>query len=265
MSGLNLIRIPVSLDALAKLSAERGWMAQKGGRGGISAEFDAGKALHHLIHESLGPTALQCFRLFLQAKGGKGSLYAYSRMNGDELRDTAAAYALTEHLNAFDAGRIECKAMPNDWKQGRILGFDVRVRPVRRLASALQTPTGKLQKGAEVDAFMSAALREHPESKTGMAKSGRTRESVYFDWLSEKMSHAAEALRENVRLAKFSRSMAVRGGRAIEGPDATLHGTLRITDPAAFDKLLTHGVGRHRSYGYGMLLLRPASRAAMNG
>ena len=43
---------------------------------------------------------------------------------------------------------------------------------------------------------------------------------------------------------------------------ATVHGTMTVTDPAAFAQLLAHGVGRHRAYGYGMLLLRPANRPA---
>ena len=37
-----------------------------------------------------------------------------------------------------------------------------------------------------------------------------------------------------------------------------MRGILTITDAAAFSNLLARGVGRHRAYGYGMLLLRPA-------
>ncbi|GHE81823.1 hypothetical protein GCM10019059_44550 [Camelimonas fluminis] len=54
----------------------------------------------------------------------------------------------------------------------------------------------------------------------------------------------------------------MRKGRRIEGPDATFHGSLVVTDPEAFTILLARGVGRHRAYGYGMLLLRPPQRQA---
>ena len=37
-----------------------------------------------------------------------------------------------------------------------------------------------------------------------------------------------------------------------------MQGILTVTDSAAFAALLARGVGRHRAYGYGMLLLRPA-------
>ena len=48
---------------------------------------------------------------------------------------------------------------------------------------------------------------------------------------------------------------------AIQGPDAVLNGELVVGDPAAFASLLANGVGRHKAYGYGMLMLRPALRA----
>jgi CRISPR system Cascade subunit CasE len=31
-----------------------------------------------------------------------------------------------------------------------------------------------------------------------------------------------------------------------------------VDDPEAFSEMLMHGVGRHCSFGYGMLLLKPA-------
>ena len=37
-----------------------------------------------------------------------------------------------------------------------------------------------------------------------------------------------------------------------------MQGVLTITDGGAFASLLARGVGRHRAYGYGMMLLRPA-------
>lgn len=45
-----------------------------------------------------------------------------------------------------------------------------------------------------------------------------------------------------------------------EGPDATLRGCLRIEDGAGFAALLGRGVGRHRAFGFGMLLLTPPGR-----
>jgi len=38
----------------------------------------------------------------------------------------------------------------------------------------------------------------------------------------------------------------------------TLTGTLRVTDSDAFLALLRSGIGRHKSFGYGMLKVRRA-------
>ena len=88
------------------------------------------------------------------------------------------------------------------------------------------------------------------------------REEVYADWLSNQFDRrgGAQLDRERTRLVSFQRTRAVRKrhARHSEGPDAVMRGVLTITDPDVFSNLLAHGIGRHRAYGYGMLLLRPA-------
>jgi len=38
-------------------------------------------------------------------------------------------------------------------------------------------------------------------------------------------------------------------------------GVLQVRDSAAFAALLARGIGRHRAFGFGMLLLKPAAAA----
>ena len=62
-------------------------------------------------------------------------------------------------------------------------------------------------------------------------------------------------------MQSFQRIRAYRkrnAARYSEGPDALMRGELTVTDGTAFACLLKKGIGRHRAYGYGMLLLRPA-------
>ena len=95
----------------------------------------------------------------------------------------------------------------------------------------------------------------------GATKNGVTRQSVYTEWLTERFGDAVAV--EQCDLIAFRRSRAIRGtGRGPEGPDATLHGTLAVSNPETFVQILRTGVGRHRAYGYGMLLLRPPNRPA---
>ncbi len=43
-------------------------------------------------------------------------------------------------------------------------------------------------------------------------------------------------------------------------PEAEFEGTLEVLDGTAFHAVLARGIGRHRAFGYGMLLVRPAGQ-----
>lgn len=244
--SLHLVELPLSLRALHL------WA---GGRK-IDAGSDEGLALHHLLGEVFGPAALQPFRLMVAPRAQHGTLYAYSTLPAEALRPRATASITPAHADVIALDRLRSLPRPEtSWTPGQRLGFDLRIRPVIRLASALEGQdasgaTVGFRKGAEIDAFLAAALRGR----------GGTRESVYLDWLAERLGPAATLEPATTRLARFQRSNIRRNGRKLEGPDAVIHGTLVIADPAAFVTLLAAGIGRHRSYGYGMLLLRPPQR-----
>lgn len=250
---LNLVRIPLDTSLLARWAGARGWVKRKRHH----TTFDEGRALHHLITEALGPGVFSAFRLLVASRKTVGNLYAYSSFDADALRSAAATHALCEHLAVLQPEQIESKPMPTNWHAGQQLGFDLRMRPVRRLRTELATPHGQFRKGAEVDAFLVHALRHSPDAADAAA---HARESVYLDWLAERLSPAATLVREQSRLARFRRVRVARTSEGPEGPDATIHGDFVVADPSEFSALLARGAGRHRAYGYGMLLLRPPNR-----
>jgi len=243
--SLHLIELPIALRALHLWAGHRG----------IGAE-DEGLALHHLLGEAFGQATLQPFRLLVAPRARSGTLYAYANADAEALRAAALPVLGPSEAEVIHLEKIRSVPRPaTTWASGQRLGFDLRLRPVVRLASALQgeTETGApvaLAKGAEVDAFLAAALRG----------TSAPRETIYLGWLAERLAPAAELELEATRLASFQRNRVLRNGKRLEGPDAVIHGTLRITDPAAFADCLARGVGRHRSYGFGMLLLRPPQR-----
>ena len=237
---LHLIHLPVPPRAFAEWAGNRGF--------GPRGTQDDGAALHILLSGLFGKGVLQPFRLFAPERG-TGSLYAYADQGADELAETARMTGTPEMLAAVDIAHLRAKPMPMP-KAGQRLGFDLRFRPVRRLTEGTRV--------RERDAFVSEACRDHPDNPRGMAEAGRDRETVYRDWLAERLPGATL---ETADLVRFQRLRILREGRAVEGPDATMHGTLVVDDPGAFLPALTAGVGRHRAYGFGMLLLRPAGVA----
>ncbi len=149
-----------------------------------------------------------------------------------------------------------CKVRPMpDLVAGQRVDFRTRVCPVVRTRKPGENPlridrAGKV-KPREIDAFLHATLGVSREVKI-------EREDVYRDWLrAQVMTHGGGEL-VDARLAEFRRDvMRRKGGASIERPNAVLEGTLAVTDPVAFAALLRRGVGRHRAFGFGMLLLRP--------
>ncbi len=258
MSDLHLIRVPLATNALSRWAGERGWLP------GHAVAFDEGRALHHLVDEAFGPGVLRPFRLLVPPRSDEGNLYAYSINDQQQLRAAVRTFALPDHLAVLQEQRLVSKLMPRNWRAGQRLGFDVRVRPVSRLRADIVTSRGRFRSGSELDVFLSEALRRYPDTPEGMAEVKRSRDAVYLDWLAERMASAAEVDRQSTRLVRFNRTRVARGTHAHEGPDATIHGTLTVTDPAAFGSLLASGVGRHRAFGFGMLLLRPPQRVALN-
>ena len=244
--SLYLVRGQVDIGALGRWARDRAW-----GRRGRSEIYDEGLALHHLLAESFGKGVFQPFRLLVPPGARVGNLYGYARTDAEALRRAAEATMLPDAMDVLAPASLGTKQMPQDWAPGQRFGFDICLRPVVRLHKS----TAAHGAGSEVDAFLAEALRDHAGEPEGMARAGRSREDVYADWLAGRLGKAATV--DTARLVRFRRVRSVRSGRVVEGPEVVLQGDLVISDPTAFADVLRRGIGRHRAYGYGMILLRP--------
>lgn len=208
---------------------------------------DLGYALHTLLATAFGASAPKPFRHFGDARG----LLAYSTEDAARL-DLAAQTAAPEVHATLGLDRLATRNFPVDWVSGRRLGFEVRVRPVLRTKD-----------GRERDVFLAEV------DKRASNESAVTRDAVYAGWLAKQFAHCNAASLESLQLDGFRLTASLRKGSAAEGkrparrvagPDALFSGELTVGDPAAFAGLLARGLGRHRAFGFGMLLLRPPAR-----
>ena len=213
---------------------------------------DPDHGMHCLLTECFGrELAPRPFRAIFPRDGGPGCLYGYGTADAEALREAAGLYADPLQSRIILPRSIDSKVMPAEWTAGKRLGFEVRVRPIVRRTGKVETRPGR-----ERDAFQLEAV-QHPKGEMP-----RSREEVYADWLGRQFETRGGAGLESASLVSFQRTRAMRrlrGGYS-EGPDALMRGVLEITDGPGFGELLAGGVGRHRAYGYGMLLLRPAGR-----
>lgn len=229
----------------------------------LSSDEDHGYAAHAWLAAATGRMAPKPFRL-LERQGGL-RLLGYSLYGAGDIRRHAERYAEPQAFEVCDWNCIAAKPMPDTWKPGTLLGFEVRACPVSR---------GERER----DVFLSALDRAK-----AMGTAPPRREAVYFDWLRRSMMAACEPGGDfldsegrrsaptveliagrisilGLRRVKVFRRNSQGGAsskRTFERPDVLFSGELLIREPKGFGALLERGVGRHRAFGFGMLLLRP--------
>lgn len=259
---VHLVRTRIDRLALSLFAARTGTL-----------DDDLGYAVHLALRRRFGAAGPQPFRLMDpdDANPGVQRLLAYAvdpaaLAMPPALPDPDGDWPDVAAVAGVFSEPFEARSMPRDWPVGTVLQFDLRLRPVRRhrrhgpLVQAMRQQRGKPPVGVERDVFQLAV--------EGLERGihDETREGVYARWLAERLAPAAHL--EDARLAAFARTRLLRGadgggdrgrrGRGTEGPDASMSGRLRIVDGPAFGELLARGIGRHRAFGFGMLLLRPA-------
>lgn len=242
--ALQMMRCSVDIRSFQRWAGSRQMMQRHA--------FDEGYAMHCFLAGVFGELAPKPFRLILPGKKGcrAGVLYGYCRDGATALREAAEQFADPLQARVLDGARLDSKEMPTTWNADKQIGFELLVRPTVRRAR------GGRNAGAEMDAFQWEAERHPPGAMP------RNREDVYTDWLSAQFQRQGGAELNSASLVSFPRTRAVRAlrGRPFEGPSALMRGTLTVTDGEKFTGLLARGIGRHRAYGYGMLLLRPIGK-----
>lgn len=245
---LHLVRIPLRGERLYEFGRRRG-LAQ--------ANFDEGYAAHCALRELFGDLAPQPF-VVEAVRQQVLPVLGYTHADRAALEDAARLKAdpwLWEHLVVWDD--LAAKPMPSAWRVGQRVGFTVRATPVGRAAQ--DHPNHRA--GREVDVFLLASRAQ------GLKTPGEVnlnRETVYEDWFRGQVARLGGATVESVAVTSFQVEPLSRRHHAndvrtkLDGrPVVALKGALTVTDPAAFAALLARGVGRHRAFGFGMLLLGP--------
>lgn len=229
------------------------------GLGDDIADGDGGYVAHALLAALFGPQAPKPFVLQPRPhQPGAVDLLAYSAVPLSVLRMHAELTAQPIACEAVDwAGAAE-KTLPASLPDGLVLGFQVRVCPTVRLARG----AAEKNAGAELDAFLAALDQWKANGSPGASEP--VREVVYHHWLTSRMAgvELLDLRLEGLRHVSLSRRGIAPVGdsrplKSFRKPDALYVGRLRVTDGAVLLNHLARGIGRHRAFGFGMLLLRP--------
>lgn len=232
--SLHLLQIQVERSALARFAHSQRCLRH--------SDEGQGYALHAWLQALFGSAAPKPFR-WLEAKG---QLLGYCTSDAATLLNQAEALAAPLALAALRPQGLASRPMPTRWQVGQRLRFEVLACPVERHGSE------------EKDAFLRALDRQ---GSVAEAEAELDRETVYQQWLQRQCGHALnfEELRlDGWHLADLlRRTQGQREARRPRRPLALFRGVATVHKGEAFAQLLARGVGRHRAFGLGCLLLAP--------
>jgi CRISPR system Cascade subunit CasE len=194
---------------------------------------DQDYTVHSATRSAFGALAPQPWAV-RPSNNGRITVLGYSSANRDDLHAVMANSDV--HIRAA-VREVSTKPMPVI-PSNTSLAFEVRVNPVARRYD-------KDGKRHEVD----------------VAFGRPDRAIAYQEWLAERLSGAAV-----IHACTLTRFQLVRVHRhAVDRPiqrcpgwhtDATMNGVLEVIDQELFHDKLAHGIGRHKAFGFGALLIR---------
>lgn len=224
-------------------------------RGLLPPGVDDGQLWHALRKAVFGDLAPKPFCV-AKPERRRPYLVGYGKADRAALLAHARAFAEPDAAEAIGLGSLATKATPGHFAVGTRLGSETHLRQVSR--ATRNDPIGP---GGDIDVFLAAAIKAPGEKLD--------RGVVYARWAARKFAKGGATVDRasfclvNARRARLLRRGAADGegrrplrafGKKGGGPDIMIAGEWTIADPSAFAALLTLGVGRHRTFGFGMPL-----------
>ncbi len=213
-------------------------------------ELDLGYLGHAWLKAAFGDLAPCPWRLLMPRRADRrrpSRILAYSGQPAEALADHLARYADPSVTAVCSPEAVLGKALPREWPANRRYAFEALCCPVGR----------KARTGQEKDVFLIEA--DHA------GENALDRSEVYRRWFrsqAEAMEgiHVEDVALEGFRLSKTLRKTHGQPREATRRlrPQAVFQGILQVRDGASLMSLLRRGIGRHRAFGFGMVLLRPA-------
>lgn len=234
MSALHLVRMELSPPLLMAFARRQGMLRHE--------DEGHGYVLHAWLATMFGAHAPKPFHW----DDRRQQLLGYCGQTAQTLAEHAQAFAQPQDWAVLVPESLASKPMPTTWRKGQRVQAEVRVCPVTR------------RDDGEKDVFLRAIDR--------LGNAVPPRGEVYAEWFQRQWGEAVsfEHLdllgHSRVRLLRRGRTGADggRAARSVERPQATFSAVLTVRDGEAFGRLLQRGIGRHRAFGYGMVLLKPA-------
>lgn len=231
--NLYMIEMPFSPSSLISFLQLQGHNTHK--------DENLGYGVHAWLSAAFGPLRPKPFRLFMD-KERPARILAYSQYTSSDLKNHLKEFGTPSVLNVCEPESIASKTMPKSlWRKNRQFSFEVLICPISR------------NENVEKDVYLRYIENEGEDTKLD-------RGAVYANWLGRQLNGGATINTislESFRLVNYYRGKSTLKKAKFIKPEALMRGTMRITDEKVIQQKITRGIGRHRAFGYGMLLLGP--------
>jgi CRISPR system Cascade subunit CasE len=218
-------------------------------------DADDGYVMHAALVAVFGESAPKPFALeheldAVRLEARDPVVLLHSALTREQLEERADE----EQGRMIDWRRSSTRVLPA-LPAGREVAFHARVAPVVRSRCGAAPAPGKARaKSTEMDAYLAAKQR----SETGEVN----RVEVYREWLARCLGDTATVVAFELRDSRVERVVR-RGYRGAEHrevhalslPLAVMRGVVRVEDEDGFRALVERGLGRHRAFGYGLMLV----------
>lgn len=206
-----------------------------------------GYGIHAWLKAAFGELAPRPWRLLWDGKR-PARILGYARCDAGELKRRVKELAEPAAASVCPGEAMAGKEMPT-FACGRRLAFEVLTCPVGRNA----------KDGKEKDFFLLTADRLAKDEPL-------ERNLVYCDWAKARLERSGSVRIIHLSVAGFRLVRQLRQTQShprrrttLIRPEVLFRGEWQVADPQSFANLLARGIGRHRAFGYGMILLRPPS------
>ena len=234
MAKLYLMRAALDMVNLARYAAEQ-------------RHSDPDRTAHCLVAESFGRNRMpKPFVIKTRLSNGelKGTLLAYTLVDDRRAQERRRS---TPKVGAF--GRDGSLDHRDRWSAGPVVRRAVHTfRGANQADQAQLEPRRRTRPNSEQDIYLESAEDSN-------------RAETYCQWLSELMRRQGGllAMPDTMAMTQFAMRRVRRqnSSKWTNGPDATVTGAATVVNPERMQLALAGGIGRHKGYGYGMLLIRP--------
>ena len=242
---LHLVKVSLRVPTLMQIARKRRIRLK---------EIDEGYLVHSLFRELWQERAPSPY--LLRGSGRQIDAWGYTKAGAQELREHARSFGDPSSVALLKLDDLYSRPMPR-FEPGRRLGFHLRACPVSRQGRKRNGESRPLER----DVFL--ARVEHVGAGVTVS-----REEVYRDWLLARLTLERVGARvDSIRVDSFSRerimrltqrrASEVRRARVLERPDVYFSGDLIVENTRRLQNALKNGVGRHKAFGFGMLLIVP--------